>query len=129
MADGIGHPVNVCSLLPASTVASITSEPITEAQEQDVSGIKGYTCNYTSTDGTSGVIVDVLAEDAAVGYDGDVQAGESVVKGHDISGLGDKAYSDISGLRALFGNVMITVSNLQSDSAAEALIRALQPEL
>ncbi len=129
VTDGLGHPVNVCSLLPAATVASISGEPITQAQEQDTPGYKTYMCNYTSTDGTSGLVVSVLADGAAVGYAANVQAADSVVKGHDISGLGDKAYSNINGLQALFGNVMITVSNLQSDSAAETLIRTLQPKL
>ena len=127
--DGIGHPVNVCSLLPAATVASITGEPITQAQEQDTPGYKSYACNYTSTDGTAGLVVNVLAQGAAIGYAANVQAADSVVKGHDIAGLGDKAYSNITGLQALFGNVMITVANLQSDSAAETLIRTLQPKL
>lgn len=129
VADGLGHPVNLCSLLPPATVASITGEPITQAQEQDTPGVKDYLCNYTSTDGATGLTVNVLAQDAAIGFAANKQAAETVVKGHDISGLGDKAYSNVSGLQALFGNVMITVSNLQSDSAAEALIRALQPKL
>jgi hypothetical protein len=88
-----------------------------------------YPCNYTSTDGTSGLVINVLARGAAIGYAATVQASDSVVKGHEITGLGDKAYSNISGLQALFGNVMITVSNLQSDSAAETLIRTLQPKI
>jgi Protein of unknown function (DUF3558) len=129
VADGLGHPVNVCSLLPAATVASITGEPITKAQEQDLPGIKGYNCNYTSADGTSGLVVNVLAEDAAAGFAANEQAEDSVMKGRVITGLGDKAYSNISGLQALFGNVLIIVANLQSDSAAETLIRTLQPKL
>ena len=36
MLDGIGHPVNVCALLPAATAASMSGEPITVAQEQDL---------------------------------------------------------------------------------------------
>jgi hypothetical protein len=129
VADGLGHPVNVCSLLPAATAASLSGEPITEAQEQDTPGYKIYDCSYTSADGTSGFDISVLAEDAAIGYDANVQSNSSVVAIHQISGLGDKAFSSITGLEALFGNVSITVSNLQSDSAAEALIRALQPKL
>jgi len=46
-----------------------------------------------------------------------------------ISGLGDKAFSAITGVEALFGNVSITVSNLRSDAAAETPIRTLQPKL
>ena len=46
-----------------------------------------------------------------------------------ISGLGDKAFSSVLGLKVLFGNVSMTVSNLESDDASAALIRALQPKL
>ena len=52
--DGIGHPVNVCSLIPAATAASVSGEPITVAQEQDTPSYKIWTCNYTSADGTTG---------------------------------------------------------------------------
>lgn len=89
MDDGLGHPVNVCALLPVATVASVSGGPFNVAKEAD-------------TAGTS-----------------DKQ----------ISGLGDKANSSLLGLDALFGNVRITVTNLQSDAAAATLIRTLQPKL
>jgi Protein of unknown function (DUF3558) len=129
--DGIGHPVNVCALLPAATAASMSGEPITVAQEQDTPSYKLWTCNYTSADGTNGFTVNVLAMDAAAGFDGDVQTNSSIgaAKYTSVSGLGDKAFASISGVEALFGNVSINVSNLNSDSASEAIIRALQPKL
>ncbi|HUZ71111.1 MAG TPA: DUF3558 family protein [Candidatus Saccharimonadales bacterium] len=130
--DGVGHPVNICSLLPVATVASVTGEPLTVAKEQDTVSYKIYMCDYTSADGTAGLTVSVLAMDAAAGFQGDVDANKAV-GGADpftpISGLGDKAFSAISGVEALFGNVSITVSNLQSTSASETLIRDLQPKL
>ncbi len=125
IADGLGHPVNVCSLLPAATAASLSGEPITQAQEDDTPSYKLYTCNYTSADGTTGFDISVLALDAVAGYD----ASASVSTVTQISGLGDKAYSSITGTIALFGNVSINVSNLASASAAEAIIRNLQPKL
>jgi hypothetical protein len=128
VADGLGHPADICALLPAATVASITGEPITQATEDDTVAYKIYACNYTSTDGTTDLRISVLAMDAAVGYDGDLQANQ-VVKVKQISGLGDKAFSGVGGVEALFGNVSITVSNLASDDASVALIRALQPKL
>jgi hypothetical protein len=127
--DGLGHPVNVCTVLPVATVASITGEPLTVATEQDTLSYKTYTCNYTSADGTSGVTVSVLAMDAAAGYDAELNATNQVVAAKQISGLGDKAYSGPLGLEALFGNVSISVTGLQSDDAAETLIRTLQPKL
>jgi hypothetical protein len=125
--DGIGHPVNICSLLPVATVASVTAEPLTVAQEQDTVSYKIYACNYTSADGTNGCVVSVLALDAVAGYGGSVQAAGS--GGKPIRGLGDKAFTSILGVEALFGNVSITVSGLQSDDAAVTLIKDLQPKL
>jgi hypothetical protein len=127
--DGLGHPVNICTLLPVATVASVTGEPLTVATEQDTLSYKTYACNYTSADGTSGVLVTVLAMDAAVGYDATLSATNQVVAATQISGLGDKAFSGPLGQEALFGNVSISVTNLPSDAAAETLIRTLQPKL
>jgi hypothetical protein len=127
--DGLGHPVNICTLLPVATVASITGEPLTVATEQDILSIKTYVCNYTSADGMSGVLVTVLAMDAAVGYDATLSATNQVVAAKQISGLGDKAFSGPLGQEALFGNISISVTNLPSDDAAETLIRTLQPKL
>jgi hypothetical protein len=128
VADGIGHPVNVCALLPTATVAQVTGEPITIAKEDDtLSANKIYDCTYTSADGTASVTVDVKAQNAAIAYNAELQANGSGA--HPITGLGDKAFSAITGVDALFGNVAIVVSNLQSDDAAESLIRTLQPKL
>ncbi len=124
--DGIGHPVSVCDLLPVATVASVTGEPLTVAKEDDTADYKLYSCSYTSADGTSGVDVSVLALDAAAGFDSGMQADSSAKL---ISGLGDKAFSGVLGVEALFGNVQITVSDLQSVDAAVTLIKTLQPKL
>ena len=96
------------------------------AKEDDTADYKIYSCSYTSANGTSGVDVSVLALDAAAGFDSGMQADSSAKL---ISGLGDKAFSGILGVEALFGNVQITVSNLQSDDAAITLIKTLQPKL
>jgi hypothetical protein len=124
--DGIGHSVNVCSLLPASTAASISGVPVTVAQEQDTPSYKLWVCDYTTADGTNGFTISVLALDAAPGYEADLTANGTV---QPVSGLGDKAFTGTTGTEALFGNYSINVSNLQSSSASEALIRALQPKI
>jgi len=124
--DGIGHPVNVCSLLPASTAASISGVPVTVAQEQDTPSYKLWVCDYTTADGTDGFTISVLALDAAPGYDADLTANGTV---QPVSGLGDKAFTGTTGTEALFGNYSINVSNLQSSSASESLIRELQPKI
>jgi hypothetical protein len=116
----------VCALLPVATVASVSGESLTVATEDDTLSYKIYVCDYTNSAGTSGLRVSVLALDAAAGYDGDVQADSGAKQ---ISGLGDKAFSGTLGQEALFGNVVIKVSNLQSAAAAETLIRTLQPKL
>jgi hypothetical protein len=126
-SDGLGHPANICQLMPAATVAKLTGEPITVAKEDDTLSYKTYVCDYTSSDGTTGLRITVLADDAAPGYDAGVQAAGSA--GKPIKGLGDKAFSSILGLQALYGNVSITVSDLPSDEASATLIRALQPKL
>lgn len=129
--DGIGHPVNVCSLLPTATAASVSGEPITVANEQDTLSYKIYSCDYTSADGTNGFDLNVLALDAAAGYEGDVQAhqttGSPVTP---VSGLGDKAFATSDGVEALFGNYSIDVSNLTGKTdACETLIRDLQQKI
>jgi hypothetical protein len=128
--DGIGHAVSVCTLIPAATAASVSGEPITVAQEQDTPSYKIWSCNYTSADGTAGFVLNVLAMDAAAGYDADIQTAQTVgATVTQISGLGDKAFSGIHQVEALFGNYSISVANLSSDSASETLIRDLQPKI
>ena len=128
--DGIGHAVNVCSLIPAGTAASASGEAITVAKEQDTPSYKIWSCNYTNADGTNGFNIDVLADDAAAGYAADIQAAQTVgATVTQISGLGDKAFSGIHQVEALFGNYSISVANLASDAACESLIKDLQPKI
>jgi hypothetical protein len=127
VVDGLGHPANICSLLPASTVAQITGEPITVATEFDTLDHKIYACEYTSADGAASFGVSAAAIDAAAAYEGSLEA--AGIAATPIQGLGDKAFSAFTLVQALFGDVLITVSNLDSTEAATALIRDLQPKL
>jgi hypothetical protein len=124
--DGIGHAVNVCSIMPAATAAAVSGMAITVAQEQDTPSYKLWVCNYTTADGTNGFTISVLALDAAPGYDANLQADTSAKP---VSGLGDKAYAGTSGVEALFGNYSIDVSNLESASASETLIRDVHSKI
>ena len=124
--DGIGHAVNVCSIMPAATAATVSGLAITVAQEQDTPSYKLWVCNYTTADGTNGFTISVLALDAAPGYAADLQADGSAKP---VSGLGDKAFAGTSGVEALFGNYSINVSNLESASASETLIRDVQSKI
>jgi hypothetical protein len=125
--DGLGHPVNICALMPAASAAKISGIAVTVAQEDDTPSYKIYSCNYTNAAGTAGFDINVLAMYATAGFDGSVSAAGAA--SHPITGLGDKAASSVLGVEAVFGNVSITVSGLPSDAASEALIRALQPKL
>jgi hypothetical protein len=126
-----GRPINVCTTLPPATVATIIDLPITQAQEQDVSQGGIYTCDYTSTSGTSGATLSVTTTRGDMAYDFVLQADESVPAAGEkpISGLGDKAFSAIDGVHVLFGKTLIAVEGLASDSAAENLIKAMQAKL
>jgi hypothetical protein len=129
--DGIGHPVNVCALVPASTAAAVSGEAITVATEDDTLSYKIYSCNYQNAAGTVGFVLNVLALDAAAGYQGDIDAHKAVGSPvAPISGLGDKAFSVSDGVEALFGNVEIEVANLVGNTAAsETLVRDLRAKI
>ncbi len=124
--DGIGHPVSVCTLLPAATAASLSGLPVTVATEGDTPSYKIWSCDYASADGTQGFDVDVLGLDAAAGYAANVGSAQSA---QPISGLGDKAFSTASAVEALYGNVDYSVANLANASGSEAMIKYLQAKV
>lgn len=125
--DGAARQRDICRLLPVATVAAVTGKPLTEAAEDDTPSIQLYQCSYTDADGTAGVTVDAIADGAAPGYAATLSAEGDGAKL--LPGLGDKAFSGITGVHALFGDILIDVADLNSDSAAESLIRTLQPQL
>ena len=107
--------VDVCGLLPASEVAQITDEPITEAKSEDLKMQKDnglFSCSYTSADESAEFDISVTTKMGHVAYDSDLDAVKQVpaAKATDVPGLGDKAFAAIDGLHALFGDVEITVS-------------------
>jgi hypothetical protein len=125
-SSGGGKTVDVCALMPAESVANISGEPITVAKEDTdkvltSSGI--FTCDYTSADGTSGLDLTVHETGGKIGYDADLQAAKSVQAAgtKTISGLGDKAFSAVDGVHALFGDVEIEVSGLSLAASAVGL--------
>jgi hypothetical protein len=126
-AAGAGQPVKVCDVLPVATVASITGGPFAVAKETDIPQGNNYACVYTSTDGTSEVTVSVTPVAGAAAYNFNLKVNGTGAKV--INGLGDKAFTSIAGVYALFGDVQIVVSDLQSDDAAATLIKTLQPKL
>ena len=127
-AGGAGQPIKVCDLLPVATVASIDGQSLTEATEQDVDpALQEYGCYYGGAN-LDGVTVTV-AYGAASSFDTLQQVMQANSNAKVINGLGDKAFSTSIGVYALFGDVQIEVSGLQSDDAAATLIKTLQPKL
>jgi hypothetical protein len=126
-AAGAGQPVKVCDVLPVATVASIDGQSLTQGTEQDTPALQSYGCYYGGAD-LDGVTVTV-AYGAASTFDTLLQVMQAGSNAKVINGLGDKAFSSILGVCALFGNVQITVSDVQSDDAAITLIKTLQPKL
>ena len=126
-AGGAGQPVKVCDLLPVATVASIDGQSLTQGTEQDTPALQSYGCYYGGAD-LDGVTVTV-AYGAASTFDTLLQVMQAGSNAKVINGLGDKAFSTSIGVYALFGDVQIEVSGLQSDDAAATLIKTLQPKL
>jgi hypothetical protein len=126
-AAGAGQPVKVCDVLPVATVASIDGQSLTQGTEQDTPALQSYGCYYGGAD-LDGVTVTV-AYGAASTFDTLLQVMQAGSNAKVINGLGDKAFSTSIGVYALFGDVQIEVSGLQSDDAAATLIKTLQPKL
>jgi len=116
---------NVCSMLPAATVAGVTGTAFTKAATQSTPSYELYACNYTSAKFDQ-LDVSVLGLDAAPGYDNDLQSFTSTgVKPRNLAGIGDKAfYTSIAGaigqVDVLYGDVLITFSGWTSLSVSQA---------
>ena len=92
--DGLGHPVNVCALLPVATVASITGEPLTVATEADTLSYKIYHCDYTNAAGSSGLGVSVLAQMPPPATTGNYRPTQAPSKSADSATRRSRASSD-----------------------------------
>jgi hypothetical protein len=126
-AGGAGQPIKVCDLLPVATVASINGQSLTQATATDTTALQSYGCYYGGAD-LAGVTVTVTYG-ATSTFDTLMQVMQADSNAKVINGLGDKAFSSTIGVYALFGDVQIVVSGLQSDDAAATLIKTLQPKL
>jgi hypothetical protein len=131
-SPGGGKTIDLCNLMPVATVAQLSGQPVTVAKADNTVASSGiYNCNYTSADGVTDlsqigqVGITVHTSSGKLDYDSGLEAVRSVnvgaAKPNDISGLGDKAYSSIDGVHALFGNVEIEVSGLSLATAAAGL--------
>jgi hypothetical protein len=116
---------NICSMLPAATVAGVTGTAFSKGAPQSTPSYEIYACNYTSAKFDQ-LDVSVLGLDASPGYDNDLQT--YTTTGHKpktIAGLGDKAfYTSIAGtigqVDVLYGDVLITFSGWTSLTVSQA---------
>ncbi|HEY4378225.1 MAG TPA: hypothetical protein VGM93_13755 [Acidimicrobiales bacterium] len=147
-SSGGGKTIDVCSLMPVATVAQITGEHVTtgaaDSDDKVLASSGIFNCNYTGADDDPAQVdLTVTTKNGKIGFDADLQAASSVKAAGTkmISGLGDKAFSSIDGVHALFGDVEIQVSGLSLATSAvglnsndqvapaEALIKAVHAKL
>ncbi len=124
-------PVAVCTTLPTSQVATLSSRALTTSREEDFAGGNSYTCDYFPASGTGGMSVTVTTVGGAVAYKNSLQ-NDTIAHTENVmplTGLGDKAFSANDGVRTLFGDRLIYVAGLTTVAPAEAIVRALQAKL
>jgi hypothetical protein len=122
----------VCTVLPISQAATLSGIALATSREQDDAESNAYRCDYFPASGSGGFSVAVTVVGGAQAYANSLQtdtiagATEHVAP---LTGVGDKAFSAQDGVRAVFGDRMIYVAGLASDSPAVAIIQALQAKL
>ncbi|HEY6359322.1 MAG TPA: hypothetical protein VIX35_13860, partial [Vicinamibacterales bacterium] len=126
-ADASGA-LDVCALLPVTTVASITGESLTGSTSSGISG--RHACEYGANTSASVVVV---RPGGAADYAQTAGAGDTPV-----SGLGDKAFYNPSvGIVALFGDTEVqahmgpfgALTQDQISAMEQSMVKALQPKL
>jgi hypothetical protein len=119
---------DVCTLLPAATVASITGQAPTESTAKGIGD--RHACEYGGTITASVVVVRPggAADFASTAGSGDTP----------VSGLGDRAFYNPSvGVVALFGDTEVqahleqpgSLTPDQVSAMEQAMVKALQPKL
>jgi hypothetical protein len=126
-ADASGA-LDVCALLPVTTVASITGESLTGSTSNGISG--RHACEYGANTAASIVVV---RPGGAADYAQTAGSGDTPV-----SGLGDKAfYNPNVGVVALFGDTEVqahlepfgALTPDQISAMEQSMVKALQPKL
>ncbi len=120
--------LDVCALLPVTTVASITGESLTGSTSNGIGG--RHACEYGANTLASVVVV---RPGGAADYAQTAGSGDTPV-----SGLGDKAFYNPSvGIVALFGDTEVqahmeqpgALTQDQISAMEQAMVKALQPKL
>lgn len=119
---------NICTLLPAATVAQITGTKFDTAKPDNTPSYELFSCEYTSSAVLGAeLVVNVEGKDGSAGYGAETDA--YTATGHTptpIAGLGDKAFTTsiaggaIGQVDALFGPELIKVGGLTSVTTDQA---------
>jgi hypothetical protein len=134
-----GAAIDVCALLPADQVATITKTSITGSTSRQNGLANDSGCTYSTSALASAVVIDVVTPGGATDYAAQLaRAGTNAVS---FAGLGDKAFQDATdgtGLVALFGDTEFdvyasdptnTLTQDQENALEAALITSLQAKL
>lgn len=116
-----GHPIDVCTTLPAASAAKLSGQPITTAVPRTGLQPQEYGCAYGNDDDTLQVEVTVFGHDAAFSYDTFLSGTKNA---RTVRGLGDKAFFDNDGtMYVLAGSNLIQVNGLKTADQCAALAR------
>lgn len=118
-----GHPIDVCTTLPAASAAKLSDQPITRAVHRAGLQPGEYGCAYGNDDDTLQVEVTVFEHDAAFSYNTFLSGTKDA---RPVNGLGDKAFFDNDGtMYVLAGSNLIQVNGLKTAEQCAALARPI----
>ena len=126
-ASPAGHPIDVCSALPAATAAKLSNTAITKATPRTGLQAQEYGCAYDNDDDSLQFEVTVFEHDARYTYDTFAGATKNATA---VSGLGDKAFFDNDGtMYVLAGSNLLQVNGLKTADQCAALARPVLAKL
>ena len=131
-AAGSGKQVNVCTVLPLSTVVAATGRSYSTATAStSTTPVSADHCTYGGPDSALlSLDVSVFYGDPDTVYQ-DIQAGSNAAGETmtNVSGFGDKAFTDEDDLAVVYGSDVIAVQDSVSPPGAKALSLAVMEQL
>lgn len=119
--------VDICALMPAEKVAVMAGVALDVATPDVTNGPGEHQCLYSTTEGGNAMSITVDATAGVRSYDEDLGSVGSAAK--TVAGVGDKAFSSVFGLHALFGSTLIKVNGVDDVAAASELAKTLAYQL
>lgn len=119
--------VDICALMPAQTVAMMAGMALDVATPDVTNGPGEHQCLYSTSEGGNAMSITVDATTGARAYEEDLGSVSGAEK--QVDGVGDKAFSSVLGLHALFGSTLIKVSGVDDVAAASELAKTLAHQL